>query len=602
MDIRSNQRRFNVLFSSLLAVLVVAPAASVADTLPPAPVIGATGVTQAGPGVPHPSTTPCVVHLLVGQTFADYSSKPFDYAPPSACPKPWAAVVLSADFSVNAGRQFDRTAEIWIGGVNVYFGTTQEPSAAVSPSWHAERDITDYSALLATTQSGRADLGNTVDSTYTGVITGNADLLFYPTVANAPTPALPDVVLPMSSSASGGTVSVSSASDKNSTTFTLPTNIERAYLDVIAQSQAGDEFWYLCVPDQLATALQSCPGSGFRETELTIDGQPAGVAPVFPWIYTGGIDPYLWRPIPGVQTLNFKPYRVDLTPFAATLNNGQPHTLSLSVFNTQDHFATTATLLLYLDAGSTRVGGALTSNTLTGAPVQQINNQVVITATNFNNAATAASGTVTVTGSHISTIAGYVVTSHGRVDTTLMQNVAFSNTQQFTIDDTHYIQALTQHTTVTRTTDVKTGSNSISATVLDDYPLSITYAQITNADGSADVTTTINQSIGKARLIYLNNTFVYLRSMFDGVTPVDTLHFDDTGALTAKSGQASAQGFTYFDTLGAYYNRALTAVTGKVTASADSDPNALVVLANRLPWNLPGYRLPAIILNNLPND
>ena len=29
-------------------------------------------------------------------------------------------------------------------------------------------------------------------------------------------------------------------------------------------------------------------------------------------IYTGGIDPYLWIPIPGVRTLNFKPHRVDL--------------------------------------------------------------------------------------------------------------------------------------------------------------------------------------------------------------------------------------------------------------------------------------------------
>jgi len=209
---------------------------------------------------------------------------------------------------------------------------------------------------------------------------------------------------------------------------------------------------------------------------------------------------------------------------------------------------------------------------------------------------------VTVSGSHVSTIAGYVLTSHGRVDTTLTQNVAFSNAQQFTIDDTRYIQALTQHTNVTRTTDVKTGGNSISATVLEDYPLSITYAQITNTDGSADVTTTINQSLGEARLIYLNNSFVYLSSLFDGVTPVDTLHFDNTGTLTAKSGQASAQRYTYFDTLGAYYNRALTAVTGKLTASADYDPNALAAQANRLPWNLTGSRLPAIVLDNLPND
>ena len=40
------------------------------------------------------------------------------------------------------------------------------------------------------------------------------------------------------------------------------------------------------------------------------------MAPVYPWIYTGGHGPYLWEPITGIETLNFKPYRVDLTPFA----------------------------------------------------------------------------------------------------------------------------------------------------------------------------------------------------------------------------------------------------------------------------------------------
>lgn len=60
----------------------------------------------------------------------------------------------------------------------------------------------------------------------------------------------------------------------------MPMNVERAYLDVIAQSQANDEFWYTCVPDQDATNLQSCGGTAFRETEVSIDGQPAGVASV----------------------------------------------------------------------------------------------------------------------------------------------------------------------------------------------------------------------------------------------------------------------------------------------------------------------------------
>ena len=111
--------------------------------------------------------------------------------------------------------------------------------------------------------------------------------------------------------------------------------------------------------------MESCPNTAFRESEITIDGTPAGVAPVYPWIFTGGIDPYLWFPIPGVQTLNFVPYRVDLTPFAALLDDGNQHTISMSVYNAADYFSATASLLLYLDHGSTQVTGGVTENTLT---------------------------------------------------------------------------------------------------------------------------------------------------------------------------------------------------------------------------------------------
>src|SRR5213075_1128046 len=90
--------------------------------------------------------------------------------------------------------------------------------------------------------------------------------------------------------------------------------------------------------------------------------------PVYPWIYTGGIDPLLWRPIPGVQTFNFVPYRVDLTPFAGLLSNGQPHQVGVRVYNANNYFLVAGSLLLYLDHGSLQVTGAVTRNTLTAVP------------------------------------------------------------------------------------------------------------------------------------------------------------------------------------------------------------------------------------------
>ena len=156
------------------ACLVFAATAVSAQPIPPPGlVIGSANTATADPPVARPDTTPCVVTLFNNFAFADFSPKPFSFTP--ACPGPWAKVVLNADFSIQAGRQFDRTAEIWIGGVNVYFGTTSEPSGTVARSWHIERDLTDYSALFNTTQNGRVDLGNLVNSTFTSTLFGTAN-------------------------------------------------------------------------------------------------------------------------------------------------------------------------------------------------------------------------------------------------------------------------------------------------------------------------------------------------------------------------------------------------------------------------------------------
>src|SRR3989454_5877612 len=115
------------------------------------PRTGSPNTATADPPVARPRTRPCRTRLFTDVRFADFSPKLFDYAPPSACPGPWQKVVLEADWSVEPGRQFDRTANLWIGGVNVYFGTTAEPTRppnAIGRSWHVEGDITDHTAAL----------------------------------------------------------------------------------------------------------------------------------------------------------------------------------------------------------------------------------------------------------------------------------------------------------------------------------------------------------------------------------------------------------------------------------------------------------------------
>ncbi len=350
--------------SALLAQVVVTP---------PTPQIGTSQPAPIEPPIAKPSTKPCSVTLLSEQAFANFDNKPLTFTPPTGCAGPWAKVVFSADFTVTAGRQFDRTAKFFLGGANIYFGTTAEPRSTLSPSWHVERDITDLSALFHSRQTGQAILGNFVGTdsgtVYDGIIYANARLDFYPANAANLAPAVPNAVLAFPTN---DTNRVSATTDTSTGTFTFPKNLERVYLDVISQSQSSDEFWYTCVPSDVAGELENCGNSAFRETEVSIDGKPAGVAPVYPWIYTGGIDPYLWEPIPGVQTLNLKPYRVDLTPFAGVLADGKPHTVAVSVFNANSGFDVASTLLLYTGPAGSVTTGALLTDTLSAAPTPVI--------------------------------------------------------------------------------------------------------------------------------------------------------------------------------------------------------------------------------------
>jgi hypothetical protein len=539
----------------LFTLLLTCAAVAQNYVAPSNPVIGSGNTVTANPPVPRPTTTPCTVTLFQNFDFADFNSKFFDYTPPADCPGPWAAVVFEADWSVDAGRQFDRTGNIWIGGTNIYFGTTAEPSHDVERSWHTESNLTEYTPLFTTPQAGRVDLGNLVNETYTSHIHGSAYLQFYPLAQGQTPPPVASIVLPMSASDTGGTVTLTTPSDQLAATFTLPTNVERAYLDVFAQSQHNDEFWYTCAPDDVAGELFNCGSTAFRETEVSIDGQPAGVAPVYPWIYTGGIDPYLWRPIPGVHTLNFEPYRVDLTPFAGLLSDGNQHTVALNVYNVDDYFSATATLLLYQDAGSTQVTGSVTTNTI-GQPDPVIRE-------NIHDNGTVAKGPLSVTSRRGFTVEGFVNTSHGLVDTKVVQSIDFSNRQRYyvVLDGSVYDQAVGQMTNISSSTTTQDSGNTTVKTLQFAWPLMLSYNFSANPDGSFQQYATLKQGFNKDIVVQLNGNLVYSSSFSDVVKPRDLLLVDANGNVTTQ-GQVSSESYQYSNSKGACWNETVRASGG----------------------------------------
>ena len=513
--------------------------------VPREPQVGSSNPVTPAPWVPRPNSKPCVVPLLEEQAFESYTPAPLAYTPPAGCPGPWAKVVLTADFTVSAGIQYDRTAYFYLGGANIFYGTTAEPTPTLSPSWHVERDVTDLSAIFEAPQTGAAFAGNIVNSTYTGIIYANAALEFYPASSSAPTPPVPDVVVPVSTN--NAPITLNTGTDQATATLNLPRNTERVFLDVISQSQIDDEFWYLCVPNDVTAELESCGNTAFRETEISIDGKPAGVAPVYPWIFTGGIDPYLWQPIVGIQTLDLKPYRVDLTPFAGLLGDGSTHTLAISVFNADSYFLATANVLVFTDHGATLVTGGLLSDTLSAQPTPKVTENLKTGTTG------SVYGTVSVGSDRRFSISGYVQTSHGRVETTVDETVHFLSFQKFDVSATKDIQDAMQTSTVDVATTTNTGTVSETAMKHTSFPLVLNYSYLVFADGTSSQTTSVEQG------------YSLQGGQDEKVWSKHTWNFDASGNPIGPGDDTAAASYVGTDSRGICYSRELTAADGVLT-------------------------------------
>lgn len=547
---------------------------------------GDRGVAVADPRVPRPAAQACVVTLFAHTVFDAHgdptamTAQPHRWSYTPHCPGPWSKVVLESDFSVSAGRQYDRTASLWLDGVNLYFGTTQEPDAKVSPHWHVERDVSDYAYLFRHPGRGQIILNNWVSPKYTGIIRGRARLLFYPAVKSPVGQGPADRVYGLVGPADGRPFAVEDAKAALKRTLTLPRNVERAYLDVIAQSQATDEQWYMCTddadvartrdfslgPPASGDPLEQCGHGNFREVEVRIDGQPAGRAPVYPWTYTGGVDPHLWRPTPDIQTLDFKPYRVDLTPFAAVLDDGRPHTFAVRVLGAHHFFNLAANLLLYLDHGRTRLAGGLMRNTLADnrqrlAP--QVRRHWVGTAVSGGS-----NGEVDTVQQGDYEIAGQVQTSHGRVLTRVRQHSHFADTQQFLHPhaDTYH-QIITLDTRVTDTVSTSTAGHTDTRVQHLRYPQRVDIVKRLRPDGRFSADIDMQQGYVKQVERTHDGQARFWSTLDNALVSHNTADFNASGtAITGARDQHGRQVYRFSDALGSCYARTLETRNEAVSA------------------------------------
>ncbi|KAJ8521749.1 hypothetical protein ONZ45_g1592 [Pleurotus djamor] len=281
----------------------------------------------APPAIPK-SGSSCTVELLKHSFGVNSYNAPavVPYVPPtsSACGKvgEWAAI--SMNLSVySIGTQYDRLGAI-------YLSHTESPSVwnftfdRRSSRYINDRikDMTQYTPIFSETGDLMMDFSNIIDSSL---------------LLDA---AFDDAIIPLSNLSPSLPNFLTINNDNGATiNLTLPETTEEAYVEVFASGNSAEEFWYLNTPDEFLNVFPPDAGligkGPFREVQILVDDQLAGVIWPHAVIYTGGITPSNWRPLTSFGAYDQPTYWVSISPFLPLLlsqsKSNIPHTITLKV-------------------------------------------------------------------------------------------------------------------------------------------------------------------------------------------------------------------------------------------------------------------------------
>lgn len=253
---------------------------------------------------------------------------------------------------VSEGRQFDRLALMYFNDTEVWRTSTSEPTSAPGIRWTYLKDMTEYLSIWQEPQKLIFDLGNLITDIYTASFnTTLTATFFYDDSVDVATAAPADLIIPISArqSASDAVSQFTLPADNATNTIAFPQNVKRAVFSVSANGQSNEEFWWSNVlqsgVDTFSATAGSFPGySPWREVQVLIDGQLAGVDWPFPVVFTGGVVPSLHRPVAGPDAYDLKEHEIDITPWLGVLCDGNNHTFTINVAGLLDDGVSTATI------------------------------------------------------------------------------------------------------------------------------------------------------------------------------------------------------------------------------------------------------------------
>ncbi|KUJ19264.1 uncharacterized protein LY89DRAFT_706092 [Mollisia scopiformis] len=377
------------------------------------------------------------------------------YFPPENCTFTTTIFNISV---TSKGRQYDRLALLFFGDTEIWRTSTAMPTEE-GIYWSYQKEMTVFDALLRTEQKVIFDLSSFYSDLYTGAFNVTLEALYYKdNYVSGLSP--PDRIYPISALASAQNISsVMSLPDDNGTvSITFPRNVKTATVSILASGNSAEEFWYTNVPSEYVDTFPGNPGwlygySPFREVQLLIDGKLTGVSWPFPLLFTGGVDPGLWRPIVGIDAYDLPTFDIDVTPWLSLLCDGRSHDFGLKVVgfdnSAEDKIETvgenwwvTGAVYIWLDDhGNQTLGGNITTN----ISPPTFSYHPILTSTTTNGTKTNTSFYFSLTAHRTLAISSTIRTSTGSKQVSWKQNLSFSNIQNMT--DLAYNQSLSMLST-----------------------------------------------------------------------------------------------------------------------------------------------------------
>lgn len=232
-----------------------------------------------------PDTTPVIVHFPQWENSTPVTEL---FTAPTGT---WGAIVFSYTGTV-VGDVYDSSYRAYVDENQFLEGTTPEYG-----TWTVTQDLIEYQSLFHGEVNVTFLLGAAIID---GHFITNLSLAFYPVAPGTAPPRTPDAIVPIFGwnhtylSQAGGWLWANA---------TVPDNVTNATLQLFVYGfGATDEFWY-----------SDGSGSTYRAAYVTVGGRTIATVLPFPYVNTGGIDLFLWRPLTGGMTIADRPYEIDVS-------------------------------------------------------------------------------------------------------------------------------------------------------------------------------------------------------------------------------------------------------------------------------------------------